>query len=100
MTTAAPIDTYFWDHPPPGQDQGAHHISEINYVFNNLYKTCLPWQADDVAIAARMSAYWANFARTDSPMGDGKDKGLPPWTPTPANETVVLYAAAKLTYVP
>lgn len=99
-TTSAPIYTYYWDHAPPGQNQGAHHMSEINYVFNNLYKTSLPWQAVDAAIAQRMSAYWANFARTGSPMGNpiggllangGIDKGLPLWKPTLANETVVMH---------
>ena len=65
----SPVYTYFWDHAPPGQDQGAHHESEINYVLNNLYDTDLPWQADDYVIAAKMNAYWVNFIKTGNPNG-------------------------------
>lgn len=89
-TTAAPIYTYFWDHAPPGQDAGAHHMSEINYVFNNLYKTDLPWQAVDAAIAQQMSAYWANFARTGDPSAGTNNSTLPTWTLT-TNATVVMH---------
>ncbi|CAK7230652.1 hypothetical protein SEUCBS140593_007659 [Sporothrix eucalyptigena] len=90
--SSSPIYTYFWDHAPPGQNQGAHHMSEINYVFNNLYKTNLPWQLEDYAIARRMSAYWANFARTGRPNVDvdARQDDLPVWRPTLANETVTM----------
>ncbi|RLN91850.1 hypothetical protein BBJ28_00015960 [Nothophytophthora sp. Chile5] len=64
---ASPIYTYYWDHAPPGQDQGAYHESEINYVLNNLYLTDLPWASEDYAIAAKMNAYWANFVKTGDP---------------------------------
>ncbi|KAE9364329.1 alpha/beta-hydrolase [Stipitochalara longipes BDJ] len=61
------VYTYIWDHAPPGQDQGAYHESEINYVLNNLYGTDKPWTADDYAIAQKMNSYWANFAKTGNP---------------------------------
>ncbi|CZR53564.1 probable para-nitrobenzyl esterase [Phialocephala subalpina] len=64
-----PVYTYFWDHAPPGQDQGAHHESEINYVLNNLYDTDLPWEQEDYVIAAKMNAYWVNFIKTGNPNG-------------------------------
>ncbi|OJJ47559.1 hypothetical protein ASPZODRAFT_131087 [Penicilliopsis zonata CBS 506.65] len=63
------VHTYFWDHAPPGQDQGAYHESEINYVLNNLYDTDLPWTHDDYVIAAKMNAYWVNFIKTGDPNG-------------------------------
>ena len=63
---------YFWDHAPPGQDQGAYHESEINYVLNNLFDTDKPWVAADYAIAEKMNGYWANFVKTQNPnTGDG-----------------------------
>lgn len=65
------VYTYYWDHAPPGQDQGAHHESEINYVFNNLYDTDLPWEPVDYVIAEKMSSYWANFAKTQDPNTGG-----------------------------
>ncbi|KAE8329708.1 alpha/beta-hydrolase [Aspergillus sergii] len=66
-----PVYTYFWDHAPPGQDQGAYHESEINYVLNNLYATDKPWTEKDYEIAAKMNGYWANFIKTGNPNGDG-----------------------------
>lgn len=67
----SPVYTYFWDHAPPGQDQGAYHESEINYVLNNLYGTDKPWTAEDFAIAQKMNSYWANFAKTGNPNTGG-----------------------------
>ncbi|KAJ5953543.1 carboxylesterase [Penicillium verhagenii] len=61
---------YIWDHAPPGQDRGAYHESEINYVLNNLYGTDLPWTAEDYKIAHRMNDYWANFIKTGNPNGE------------------------------
>ncbi|KAH7020398.1 Alpha/Beta hydrolase protein [Ilyonectria destructans] len=65
-----PVYTYFWDHAPPGQTQGAYHESEINYVLNNLYDTNLPWVAEDYEIARTMNAYWVNFIKTGNPNGE------------------------------
>lgn len=70
-SASSDVYTYFWDHAPPGQDKGAHHESEINYVFNNLYATDLPWLPADYAIAEQMSSYWANFAKTGDPNKGG-----------------------------
>lgn len=66
-SASSPIWTYYWDHAPPGQDQGAYHESEINYVLNNLYGTDLPWEAVDYEIALKMNGYWANFAKNGNP---------------------------------
>ena len=67
----SPIYNYYWDHAPPGQDQGAYHESEINYVLNNLYATDKPWTAEDYAIAKKMNTYWANFIKNGNPNGEG-----------------------------
>lgn len=66
-TESSDVYTYIWDHAPPGQDQGAYHELEINYVLNNLYGTDLPWTAEDYAIAQKMNSYRANFAKTGNP---------------------------------
>lgn len=81
---SSPVYTYFWDHAPPGQDQGAYHESEINYVLNNLYGTDKPWTSTDYAIARKMNAYWANFIKTGNPNGDN----LTPWPATTSNPAV------------
>ncbi|KAJ5544341.1 alpha/beta-hydrolase [Penicillium frequentans] len=80
----SPVYNYFWDHAPPGQDQGAYHESEINYVLNNLYATDKPWTAEDYAIAKNMNAYWANFIKTGNPNG----KGLVSWPAVNSSELV------------
>lgn len=68
------VYSYYWTHAPPGQSTGAYHESEINYVFNNLYATDLPWTTEDYAIADKMSSYWANFIATGDPNGDGLEE--------------------------
>ncbi|KAF2666686.1 carboxylesterase [Microthyrium microscopicum] len=65
------VFTYYWTHAPPGQSQGAYHMSEINYAFNNLYATDSPWTAQDYQIADTLSTYWANFIATGNPNGPG-----------------------------
>ncbi|KAH8435199.1 carboxylesterase/lipase family protein [Aspergillus melleus] len=72
----SPVWTYLWDHAPPGQNQGAFHMSEIPYVLNNLYGVdAYPWTEEDYHIAATMNAYWVNFIKTGNPNG----KGLVQW---------------------
>ncbi|XHF97785.1 hypothetical protein AWENTII_001366 [Aspergillus wentii] len=83
-TAESPVYTYIWDHAPPGQDQGAYHESEINYVLNNLYGTDLPWTEEDYAIAAKMNGYWVNFIKHGNPNGDN----LPEWPAATSDELV------------
>lgn len=71
----SPIYTYYWDHAPPGQTQGAFHMSEIQYAFDNLYMREYPYEAGDFAIAEKMSAYWVNFIRTGNPNDGGAYSG-------------------------
>ncbi|KAF4121502.1 carboxylesterase 2 [Geosmithia morbida] len=92
-TASSPIYTYYWDHAPPGQDQGAYHMSEITYVFNNLYGTDLPWTSVDYKIANTVNAYWANFIKTQDPNQGGsyRNGSLPRWEPTTAAEPTVFH---------
>ncbi|QDS72560.1 hypothetical protein FKW77_000651 [Venturia effusa] len=88
--------TYFWTHAPPGQSQGAFHQSEIMYALNALYANAAkyPFTATDYAIQAKMSAYWANFAKTLDPNLGGSYTGngtLPNWAPNTSNGTRVVY---------
>jgi para-nitrobenzyl esterase len=85
----SPVFTYFWTHRPPGPDhdrRGAYHGSEINYVFDNLYPTDLPWTDEDRRIAELMSSYWASFAASGNPNG----KGRPSWPPFDPKSATVM----------
>lgn len=65
------IYLYYWDHVPPGRPEsaafGAFHSSELVYAQNNLRAWNLPWQPVDRHLAAAMSSYWVNFAKTGNP---------------------------------
>jgi para-nitrobenzyl esterase len=68
------VFTYFWTHARPGPSKpmrGAFHGSEINYVFDSLHLTDLPWTDEDRRIAETMSSYWANYIKTGNPNGPG-----------------------------
>jgi para-nitrobenzyl esterase len=72
------VYTYFFDHPipwPQHPEFGAFHSSEVPYVFENIEMLDRPWQPIDRTLAAEMSSYWSNFAKSGNPNG----AGLPRW---------------------
>lgn len=54
---------------------GAFHTGEVPYVYDNLKFVNRPWEPVDQKLADIMSGYWANFAKTGNPNGNG----LPIW---------------------
>ena len=58
-----------------GSKLGAFHGSEIVYIFRNLQARDWPWRQTDRDLAATISSYWINFARSGDPNG----VGLPVW---------------------
>lgn len=77
-TAKTKVYEYLWDHAIPGPDAqrfGAFHTSEVPYVMNTLSMSDRPFTAADRRIADMMSSYWANFAATGDPNGNG----LPHW---------------------
>jgi para-nitrobenzyl esterase len=70
------IFVYFWNHPWPGQEsRGAFHGSEIPYIMGSLASEKPAFTDADRSISDMMSQYWANFAATGNPNGNG----LPEW---------------------
>lgn len=56
---------------------GASHASEIPYVFNNLAdRNGFTVTEKEKNLSAMMNTYWANFAKTGNPNGEG----LPIWS--------------------
>lgn len=92
------VFTYFWTYAPPGPDRdtrGAYHGSEINYVFNNLYATDLPWTDEDRRIANIMSSYWVNAAN-----GNPKGKDLPVWSAFDSKSPTVMEVGDRFAPIP
>lgn len=91
-SASSPFYTYYWDHAPPGQDQGAFHQSEIMYVLNALYANdnTYPFTWYDFYVGEIMSSYWANFAKTGNPNLGGSGKyNLTYWAPNNGSQTVM-----------
>jgi len=71
---------------------GASHFAELWYVFDHLDQAPWPWSRGDRNLAAAMSSYWVNFARSGNPNGGG----LPLW-PAFTNTGEVQYLRDPIT---
>lgn len=73
---------------PAGQyiDYGAFHTGEVPYAYNNLNFLNRPFEPVDFKLANAMSSYWANFAISGNPNGDG----LPEWPEYKVNSHEIM----------
>lgn len=99
---------YYFTHEPPVEpgvkDLKATHATEIVYAFDNLWAprvipdlsspTLAMASPKDRAMAAQMSSYWVNFAKTGNPNG----KGLPSWAPFSDRSGPPHYLGAIMEY--
>jgi para-nitrobenzyl esterase len=63
-----------WSHALPGPDVtkfGAFHTSEVPYAMNTLDMSDRPFTKVDRRVGDAVSSYFANFAKTGDPNGDG-----------------------------
>ena len=57
---------------PDGPDgYGAYHSGDLAYAFGNTRLVGIDWTEWDHEISHAMTRYWANFARTGDPNGEG-----------------------------
>lgn len=87
-----PAYVYFFNRKLPGDDAGAFHSSELWYEFHTLDRAWRPWEDCDWTLEAAVSGYWANFAKTGNPNGDG----LPVWRPYTGEAPVRMLLAETI----
>ena len=82
----------------PGDDRGPFHASDLWYVFKTFLRSWRPWTGVDYELARACNTYWAEFAKTGVPGGEG----LPVWTPytTVVPQTMRLGENIGMTMMP
>jgi para-nitrobenzyl esterase len=65
---------------------GAFHTGEVPYAYDNLKFVHRPWEDVDHKLANTMSSYWANFAKTGDPNGNG----LPQWPAYSTSNKIIM----------
>jgi len=68
-----PVWQYEFSHAFPESKRGAPHSGELRYVFDSFPAGAVP--DTEKRISNEMETYWANFAKTGDPNGNG----LPTW---------------------
>ncbi|MBS1597704.1 MAG: carboxylesterase family protein [Bacteroidetes bacterium] len=86
---------YYFTRKPPTADNkpkyGAFHTAEIGYALDNLKLIDRPWQPVDDSLAVIISSYWANFAKTGNPNGNG----LPQWPKYDSKKNMTMVLSEK-----
>ena len=68
---------YFFTRKLPGDELGSFHSAELWFEFETLNRCWRPFTGVDFDLAVAMADYYANFAKTGNPNGNGH----PEWKP-------------------
>ncbi|HEV2576138.1 MAG TPA: carboxylesterase family protein [Acidobacteriaceae bacterium] len=94
-TGKSPVYYYTFRQRPPFpagsvyEGWGAGHFAELWYVFDHLDQEPWRWTKADRRVAAQVSGYWVNFAKSGNPNGPG----LPLWPAFGNSDSKVMYLA-------
>lgn len=86
---------YVFDRPQPGDDAGVPHSCDNRYQFGTLDGCWRPYEKKDWQLSEKMQSYWANFAKTGDPNGEG----LSEWLPYDERELAMRLAADECSMV-
>ena len=90
-----PVYRYVFDRPQPGDDIGTPHSCDNRYQFGTLDGSWRPYTEEDWQLAETMQKYWANFARSGNPNGEG----LETWEPYDDRQLSLRLCVDKCTMV-
>ena len=76
----------FFDIDAPGDDNGAFHSSDLRYLFGRLDTSWRPYTLKDRLISEKMMDYFAAYAKTGNPNGEGR----PYWKPCSSGKLHIL----------
>lgn len=84
---------YCFDRDAPGDNNGAFHSCDLRYIFGRLAQSWRPYTERDEEISCQLMDYFASFAKTGDPNGDGR----PDWQPCRNGRLHVLKITDKKT---
>ena len=88
---------YYFKRVPPGEpNYGAFHSAEFGYALHTLKFWDRPFTAIDYKLEEAMSSYWANFAKSGNPNGNG----LPIWQNFGVNRPVIMELGDQIKSAP
>ena len=82
----SPAWMYIFSQEPQGDNAGAHHSSELYYLFGTLDRNWRPRTPGDYALSERIISYWTNFFETGNPNGND----VPDWRPYTDKDSYIM----------